>query len=186
MKKNIIFIVLFFSITALYGQKAAKVLAKEVQKKTVYITYTDSKEQVSVKYPDTWRPHANSQTVFMFMRPVEEKGQRFRENVNLVIGDAQDLALVEYLVDARNKMKEQMPGFKELKSKFLKINNIDFVKMIYTFTSNGITLKSVLFLAVDNGKAYSLTCAAINSTFDRFYPIFDKIGESFRINVRGK
>jgi len=186
MKKIIAGLLLVFSVFNLYGQVKATMQPqpKAQQKKEAFIKYTDPKEKVSVKYPDNWRPHLNPQTVFMFMRPVEENGQKFRENINLVIGDAQDLALVEYLVDGRVKMKDQMPGFKELKSQFVKINGIDFVRMIYTFTNSGLVIKSVLFLAVDNGRAYSLTCTAIDSTFDRFYPLFEKMGESFKINIK--
>jgi hypothetical protein len=151
------------------------------QQKVTYTTYTDPKEQVSIKYPATWEHKPYSTSVFMFMRPVEEKGQKFRENINLVVGPAQDLYLVEYLADARKKMNESMEGFKELKSEYIKINGLDFVRMVYEFTNSKLVIKSVLYLAIHNDKAYSLNCTALDNTFDRFYPLFETMAKSFKI-----
>ena len=182
MKKIIAGLLLVFSAFNLSGQQKSSLNTKDVSpQKIVYKKYTDAKEKVSINYPATWVKFPYSLSVFMFMRPVEEKGQRFKENINLVVGDAQDLYLIEYLLDSRTKMKDQMEGFKELKSEFIKINGLDFVRMIYEFRNGNLVLKSVLYLAVKNGKAYSLTGAALDSTFDRFYPLFQDMAKSFRI-----
>ena len=175
MKKIIACLLLVFSIFNVSAQPK-----NVAQPKVVFKTYSDIKEKVSIKYPANWEPKPNPQSVFMFMRPAEEIGQKFRENVNLVVGPAQDLYLIEYLEDARKKMKEQMEGFVEVRSEFIKINGIDFVRMVYQFTSNHLAIKSVLFLTVHHDKAYSLNCTAISTTFDRFIPVFDAIGKSFR------
>lgn len=174
MKKIIACLLLVFSAFNLLAQQ-------KTQQKIVFKTYSDPKEKVSIKYPATWEKHPYSTSVFMFMRPVEEKGQKMRENINLTVGDAQDLYLIEYLIDARKKMKEQVEGFKEINSEYIKINKLDFVRMIYQFTNKNLVIKSVLYLAVENGKAYSLNCTALDTTFDRFYPLFETMAKSFRI-----
>ena len=158
------------------------------QQKIAYTAYTDPKEKVSIKYPATWESKPNSAVsdkdvkgVFMFMRRYEEQGQKFRENINLVVGPAQDLYLIEYLADARTKMKQSMEGFKELKSDYIKINGLDFVRMVYEFNNSQLVIKSVLYLTVHNDKAYSLNCTALNTTFDKYYPLFETMAKSFKI-----
>ncbi len=180
MKKIIACLLLVFSaFNLLAQQKTAQ--KKAAPTKVVFKTYTDTKEKISIKYPATWEQMPHPTSVFKLMRPVEENGQRMRENINLVVGPAQDLALIEYLEDARKKYKEGFDGFKELKSEFIKINGIDFVRMVYVFTNSKQAIKCVLYLAVNNDKAYSLNCTALEGTFDRFYPLFETMAKSFRI-----
>ena len=115
------------------------------------------------------------------MRPVEQPGQKFCENIILATGPAQDLYLIEYLEDARKKMKESMEGFRELKSVYTKIDGLDFVRMEYQFTNRTLTLHSVLYLTIKNDKAYSLNCSALSTTFDKYSPMFETVARSFRI-----
>ena len=170
MKKIIACLLLVFSSAVLYAQQSV-----------MFKSYSDAKEKVSIKYPSTWTKIPYSEAVFKFARPVEERGQRLRENMILVVGPAQDLALIEYLEDARKKYKESIPDFRELKSQFIKINGIDFVRMVYQFPNSGLMIKSVLYLAVHNDKAYSLNFNALNNTFDKYYPAFETMAKSFKI-----
>ena len=174
MKNILVAFLLLFPVVSATAQKQAK-------ERVAWKTYSDAKEKVSVSYPATWERKQVENTIFFFMAPFIHSGQRFRENVNLVTGPAEDLALIEYLIDARKKLGESVEGFKELKSQFIKIDGRDFVRMIYTFKSQDLVLKDAYYLTVDNGKAYSLTCSALQSTFDKFYPVFEKIAESFKI-----
>lgn len=177
MKKIIAVLLLVFSGYGLFAQQKQTVS----EAKGAFKTYTDIKEKVSIKYPVTWEHKPYSTAVFLFMRPVEERGQKLRENIDLFIGPAQDLALIEYLEDARKKYKESVEGFKELKSEFIKINGLDFVKMVYQFTNGNINLRCILYLAIAHDKAYSLNCTALSTTFDKYYPLFETMAESFRI-----
>ena len=176
MKKIIALLLLVFSAVSLQAQH--KVATK---KKVAFYTYTDDKEKVFIKYPTTWVHKPYPTSVFMFMRPIEEKGQKFRENINLVVGDAERLDVNEYLIDARKKMKESMVGFQELQSEYIKINGLDFARVVYQFNDSHLVIKSVFYLTVYNGKAYSLNCTALDTTFERFYPLFQQMAESFKI-----
>ena len=182
MKKIPATLLFIFSVCTLFAQqKAGDKKDVTVKKKVAFLSYSDAKEKVSIKYPATWEHKPYSTVVFMFMRRIEEQGQKFRENVNLAVGSAEDLYLIEYLEDARKKFKDTYPDFKELKSLFIKINGLDFVRMIYRFSNKQLVVQSVLYLTVQNGKAYSLTCTGLDTTFDKFYPTFEEIAHSFRI-----
>jgi hypothetical protein len=166
-------LLLFFVINA-PAQKQAK-------ERITWKTYANAKEKVSISYPASWEKKEVENTVFFFMAPYTHQGQKFRENVNLVTGPAEDLYLVEYLMDARKKLAENVEGFRELKSQYIKIDSLDCCRMIYQFKYKNLVLKDAYYLVLKDGKAYSLTCSALEGTFDQYYPIFEKIARSFKI-----
>ncbi|MES2703377.1 MAG: PsbP-related protein [Bacteroidota bacterium] len=157
----------------------------QAQKKAVlYKTHTDVKGY-TIKYPSNWYTKPMDGAEFFILRPVEEKGQKFRENMNLVQGDAQDLYLVEYIMDATRKMKEQMTDFKQLTGDYIKINGLDFYRMEYEFSYNGkYMMHDVLYLVLKDGRAYSLTGSALKTTFSKFQPIFATMAKSFKIHKK--
>ena len=154
---------------------------KQAAEKIAWKTYTDAKEKVSVKYPATWEQKQVENTMFFFMAPYTHDGQKFRENINMVSGPAEDLYLVEYLVDARTKLGQSVEGFKELKSQYIKIGGRDFARMIYTFKFKDKVFKDAYYLTLNKGKAYSLVCSALEGSFDEYYPVFEKIARSIKI-----
>ena len=168
----------FFALAPANAQKHA---SKQARKEVAWKTYTDTANKVSIKYPATWERKPVENTVFFFWAPYLHNGQKFRENVNLSMGDAQDLYLVEYLMDARKKMPQELEEFKEIKSQYDKINGRDCVRMIYQFRHGGVTFKNVLFIFLNNGKAYSLNFSALPETFDQFHSTFEEIAKTFKI-----
>ena len=166
-----------FFFTAVHAQKEHKPRKPEVAWKT----YSDTKERVSMQYPATWEKKDVKNTVFFFWAPFLQSGQKFRENVNLSVGDAEDLYLIEYLMDARTKMPQQLEGFKELGSKYVKIGGRDCARMTYQFRHGEMVFQSVLYIFLNNGKAYTLNFSALPNSFDKYFPTFDKMANSFRI-----
>ncbi len=183
MKKIVISVFLVCSVISLYAQKPqVKVQGKDkVKEKVIWKTYADTREKVSVTYPATWEKKEVANTIFFFMAPYVRAGQKFRENVNLVTGPAEALFLEDYFLDARKKLPENLEGFKELSSKYIKISGHDCARMVYRFTHKDLVLNAALYLIVKDGKAYSLTCTALEGDMEKFYPLFERIAKSFKI-----
>lgn len=187
MKKIVTILLFMFGAFAATAQKPGPVMklvpgpAPVPKGKLVYKAYTDQKNHVSIKYPATWIQKPNAETIFQFMRQYEERGQKFKESVNLMIGPAEDLYLVEYVMDAQRKMPETMPYFKMVTGDYIKIGGLDCYRMVYRFESQGFQLQNVMYLIIKDAKAYNLTFGATPETFDRFFPIFETIAKSFRI-----
>ena len=115
------------------------------------------------------------------MAPYDHAGQKYRENIHMIVAPAYDLYLVEYLADARKKLGENVPGFKELQSQYIKIDGLDCCRMIYEFKMKDLVLRDAYYLVLKDGKAYTLTCSALEGTFNKFFPVFEKIAASFKI-----
>ena len=150
-------------------------------KNIVYKKHTDSQNGVSINYPENWIKKEIKESAFFFMRPREEAGQKFMENVNLIIDPPDDLSLKEYAISAKIKMEDQMVDFKEVKSEYITMNGREYFKLIYTFTFNKLKMHDAYYITMDKGQAYNLICSATESTFGRFYPVFETMAKSFKI-----
>jgi hypothetical protein len=152
------------------------------QKAITYKTYVDKKKGYQIKYPSNWVNKDMQGAEFFIARPVEEVGQIFMENINMVKGEAEDLYLVEYVMDAERKMQRDMRDFKPIKGRYVKIGELDAYQMFYTYSYNDkYHMHNVLYIILKDGKAYSITGSALESTFTRFYPIFETMAQSLRI-----
>ena len=145
-------------------------------------THTDAGAGVSIDYPHTWEFMENPQTVFILIRPLEEPGQQFRENVNLVVGPSQKLTLKEYTEQAKGQMEMYLSGFMIKSTDYEKINGREYAKIVYWHTTNNLPLQVVYYITLKNDKAYNLTFSAIVKSFDKYEPVFNNIVQSFKIS----
>jgi hypothetical protein len=73
---------LTWTLILLFLLSSMKIQAQEMK------MHIDKATQTSIEYLSNWEYQANPLTILILIRPVEEIGQIFRENVNLVISDA--------------------------------------------------------------------------------------------------
>uniref|UniRef100_A0A0N4ZHB6 Lipoprotein n=1 Tax=Parastrongyloides trichosuri TaxID=131310 RepID=A0A0N4ZHB6_PARTI len=67
-----------------------------------------SDKDLTISYPETWENMTYPKTVFLLIRPVEEQGQKFRENVNLIISESKGLTLDEYGALAKLQLQKHL------------------------------------------------------------------------------
>jgi hypothetical protein len=150
-----------------------------------YKDYTDEVLGFSIQYPGNWEYLANPRTAFIFIRPIESQGQMFRENVNLVLSSLEgpsleDYSLEDYSKNFKQRMTKYLQGYKEISTSIITINYMQYVKLVYTHTFNGLPLKVELYMLIKDNKAYSFTCSALETNYDSFSPVFYKIIKSFK------
>jgi hypothetical protein len=151
------------------------------QKETTYKTYRDSKNGLSIQYPANWESRTVPNVVFFLSRPREEQGQRFTENVNLIIDPPDDLTLDEYGSVAIDRLQKQIDGFHELKHEKLKLGGREYYRLFYTFDYKGLKMHDVYYVTVYKDCSYSFSCSALENTYTRFFPVFEKMIASFRV-----
>lgn len=144
-------------------------------------TYTDNQAGLSINYPSTWEYQANPRTVFILIRPLEKQGQVFRENVNLIINDDQDLTLQEFTGVAKMQLRKQLQGYKELSTETVELGGKQYAKIIYQHNTNNLPLKVAYYILLHNGKAYNLTCSSTQANFEKYLPVFEKMVSSFTV-----
>ena len=144
--------------------------------------YTDETNKISIKHPSSWEYLANSATVFILRRPMEEQGQIFRENINLIINDSRKLKLKEYVGAAKVQLQDQISGYTELSTEYLEINERKYARIIYQHNTYDLPLQVAYYLTLYKGKSYNLTCSSTHQNFEKYLPTFQKMINSFTIH----
>jgi hypothetical protein len=154
------------------------VLGQNKPNATPLQTYSNAQKGITLQLPANWIKKEVPETVFFFKRPKEEAGQTFAENISLITNPPDDLSLEEYATVARNKLREQIAGFHEVKFDYIKINKRQFFRIIYSFTYGSNKMKDIYYVTMKDGCTYDFTCSALETTFKRFFPVFEKIMHS--------
>lgn len=150
----------------------------EEQKKTMKKL---SVKNINIEYPETWEKQENHRTVFLLMRPIEKKGQTFRENINLIIMEDHGLELKEYTALSKVQLKSQLSGYNELSTEYIKLGGKKYCRLIYQHNTNNFPLQVAYYIYLHNGKSYNLTCTSTMLNFDKYFPLFEKIISSFEV-----
>ena len=136
--------------------------------------YSDEANEISIKYPSSWEYQANPATIFILIRPVEEQGQIFRENINLIIDDDQNLNLQEYVGAGKIKMRNMLSGYVELSTKYFELGGRKYARIIFQHNTQDLPLQVAYYLTLHKGKSYNLTCSSTHQNFETYLPIFQK------------
>ena len=146
-------------------------------------TFRLDNKKISIEYPTAWEYLENTNTVFILIRPLEELGQAFRENVNLIIDNAQGLPLAEYVRLSKAQLSQQLDGFKEVSKEEVKVNEKECVRLIYKHTASNLYLQAACYFIPYKGKVYQLTCSSTQSKFSTYLTTFEKMINSFELGT---
>lgn len=137
---------------------------------------------LTISYPDTWENMAYPNTVFLFIRPLEEQGQKFRENVNLIISDSKGLTLDEYAALTKLQFPKQLKNFEIVATNNKTIGGKPCKEIVYTHSHSDLQIEVAYYLFIIKGKAYEFTCSTLQSCYNTYYPLFSKIMNSLKFN----
>lgn len=139
----------------------------------------------SIQYPSNWELKENVQTAipFILFSPLEGAGDKFRENINLVVQDlsGQKMDLKKYVEVSEKQVKELIKNSRIIESKRVKKGTNEFHKIIYTGNSNNFLLQFEQHYYIVKEKAYVLTYTAEQSKFESFLKTGERILNSFVI-----
>ncbi|NJO91567.1 MAG: hypothetical protein HC831_23345 [Chloroflexia bacterium] len=138
-----------------------------------------SKNEYSISYPSDWELNETGQmgTKFLIFSDIESENDKFRENINLIIQD-----LSSYSIDLeqyKNISKEQISSML-INASIYEVSKknswgLDYYKLVYSGMQDDLNLKFVQYYWVENKTAYILTFTAEQKTFDKFWPVGEKI-----------
>ena len=148
---------------------------------TQYTLYEDAKHGVSIKHLSNWTFVENPKTAFIFIRPMEEQGQKFKENINLTVVDIGNAKLSKLVEMSLKNMDKLLVDYKKIGTEYLKIDSKEYAKTTYTHNMQGLPLKVMLYQVMKNNKGYNLTCTSTGDTFNKYAPVFEEMIKSFDI-----
>lgn len=166
--KLLIIIIMFVSMNSI-GQKAMKNL------------FTSEAGDYSVSYPKIWYFVENPNTDFIFIAP-SENGKLFNENINLIKTSFQGVSEKDYTQKTLYQLNQLLVEFYIIKQNEVIINNIEYKKITYTHSVNGMKIKVCYYLTFYKDYAYGFTCSSLAENFSKDLLIFETIIESLKYN----
>ena len=150
-----------------------------------YLIFTDNFGYgITINYPFGWeKKEAVMDAVVVFLSPLENEFDKFRENLSLIIKKyllEQKLSggYIEFEIE---QLKETLQDFQLVKKTRIKISNIPAYKIVYTGKKQEINIKIMQYYALKNKRIYLLTYTAEKDKYNKFLKVIKKMIKSFKI-----
>lgn len=144
-------------------------------------TYTDKANNFSIQYPKEWIKEIRGNSI-LFLSPLDGQGDRFKENVNVMLQDLsqQELTLAEYTELTKESVIANLGKQAIVSLKDVTLKGVSAKEFIYKMNLNGNNLKIKQYWFIQNKKAYLFTYTAKPSKFNDYEAVASKIVESFK------
>ncbi|MHC4563195.1 MAG: PsbP-related protein [Planctomycetota bacterium] len=155
----------------------------EKEKADAPVEYKDKTHAFSLTLPKGWRVKDNVAGVHvMFVSPVKQ-GDTFNENINIVVGPGGELPEPEAYAKALVAgIGASFPDVKVVQAEATTINEMKALRTVYTYTLQKFSIKSVQYVIATDSKSFTVTCTALEETFDDFLEAFEAAVESFELS----
>ena len=146
---------------------------------------TYMKDQYSIQYPANWELDTLGKmgTSFILFAGVENQGEEFKENVNLIV---QDLAnsntdLAKFVELSEGQIKKYITNAKIFESKRISVNNTEYHRIIYTGDLGILHLEWEQYYLIVKDKAFILTLTCEKKKFAKDRALAEQILSSFKV-----
>ncbi|MDI9424173.1 MAG: hypothetical protein QM472_04980 [Spirochaetota bacterium] len=147
--------------------------------------FRDRSKGFSIVFPDDWEIRTKGllgATVVQALSPLEEKGDPFRENINVSVEDlSKDVGLSYYREITFENMARALDEFRELERNDFKLDGRKAVMTVFSHRAGALRLKVMLCLVVERHRGYVLVGTATEKSFPEYKPIFFKIIRSMKL-----
>lgn len=144
---------------------------------------TLDKPDFSVSYPAGWEMNTSGYmgSSFFVMDTSQSADESFRENVNLIIQETQNMELKAFAQITEDQLRSAIEGFKVVKKGDAKLSGFDAYEMVFTGTQGENKLKWKQVYTIQNNKVYVVTFTSGLSSYDSHIATTDKIIASLKI-----
>ncbi|TFG02015.1 MAG: DUF1795 domain-containing protein [Promethearchaeota archaeon] len=150
-----------------------------------FVDFVDNRGYgIIIKYPSEWEKKENVlDTVVVFLSPLEDNVDKFRENLSIMIRPIDfnaDLLKdhVEYEIE---QLKSTLPKFQLVKKAKMRISRNSGYKIIFQGKKKGVNVKLMQCYVIINRIIYLLTYTAEVDKFNKFIKAIKKMIKSFRV-----
>ena len=135
----------------------------------------------SIRFPADWGQKENVMGTRVVAMSLQEPGDTFRENVNVVVEDLPSPMDVEtYAALSLKNLSRLLSAGEQPDVADAELGGVAAKRVIYETVMGQLRVKGMVILAVRGRRGYAVTCSATPETFDAFRPTFDEIAGTFR------
>ncbi len=151
-------------------------------------TFKHPRDRYTIQYPKNWEASEKVNYVSaIFLSPLENDLDVFRENVNIVIQDLSETPLDGNLAKYTDVAIGQMQNaFKQnlmvVESRPMTLSGLPAYKFVYIGKNPGAPdIKNLHVWTIDGHKAYQISYTAMRESFDKYLPQVRIMIKSFKI-----
>ncbi len=150
-----------------------------------FIQYYPKDSSYTISFPEEWEVKKGRQSFqLMALSQLADSTDKFREDVIVFIEQyPKDVKTIDdYLKFTNQHMAKLLKNFKKGSAEKFDIKDAEGRKFEYTFTLNkNIKNKCLAYVVAKNKKAYVVLASALDSTYENFKPLFEKIDSTFQV-----
>jgi hypothetical protein len=142
-------------------------------------------EIYNISYPESWRvDDSKSNGVDLFLFSPLTDGDNFTENVNVLIQDLKgmEMDLEKYKKISENQFAGVLPNSEILESVIIGTMENKYLKLSFKYRQSQFDIKGTSICYILNEKAYMITFTALDTTYDLYKSVGEKIQMSFAFN----
>ena len=136
-----------------------------------------------LSYPSNWTLDQSGQMGSKFILFADQKDSEFRVNLNLILQDltGSGFDLDQYVSLSEGQVKSMITNSKIIYSKRIKSGSGEFQEVVFTGDQGVLHLKWKQRYWVKGNKAYVLTFTSVETLFDGYVQVSDKVFNSFKV-----
>ncbi len=146
--------------------------------------YTSADGGYSIEFPSDWTQaeliifDINS---IVGLSPMESAEDDFLENVSVTVEPLLfDVAVANHADEAVANLEKNLTDYKQLERTETTVDGVKAVKIIYTYTAAGRTVKSIMRVAVRDVRAYLIITSTTEALFDAKSELLENSANSFK------
>ncbi len=116
----------------------------------------------------------------VFISPPDGLGDKFRENLNIISEDVEDMNLEEYYEYSREDIFT-LPDIKILNQRDSVINGMDFKILHYSFFTEQYETEAMVYVTLIKGKSFVITCGCLKGQMEAWKKPFENIIATFKV-----
>lgn len=141
------------------------------------------RDDYTLTCPDSWEKKTDYMgTDVMFLSPLEGPGDEFQENVNVIVEKLPSgMGLEQYVKISLKNAKQILTDYAILENSTVQLNGLDAQRFLISHRMGNMKLHALVYVIVKGRKAYTVTCTALDNTYEQYEQQFDDICKTFKV-----
>ena len=151
--------------------------------------YHDEVNGFTIMPPPGWVTSQADETQVFFNSPPNGEDDPFSENINIIITpvpDDEDSELPtaeDYQAEILTALAEDAEDVSVPEADDIEINGVKAIRIVFAFTMQGTSVKSVQYVLIHDGTIFTITGTALPDTYDTYIGAIDAAVNSLQVGL---
>ncbi|WP_293128166.1 serine/threonine-protein kinase [Microcoleus sp. bin38.metabat.b11b12b14.051] len=178
-----IILAVIFGVSAVFTPEIRKIMGLEDADR--FTSYENLENSLKMKYPGNWDKqalsNAVSQEVVKFISPIQKDGDRFQEQVTVMVERSSNKTLDDYTKSSKQEILKLDKNAKIVEDRESTLAEQSGHRVVYTTKQGDLDLKKLQVWTLKHDRAYLITYQAEAGKYEEFLPVVEKMIKSVEV-----